>query len=39
MVGSGQQEKSALLVRRKENNLRFLCRINFHLTFPDDKIG
>lgn len=39
MVGSGQREKKRLLVRGKENNLRFPCRINFHLTCPDDKIG
>lgn len=36
-VGAG--EKQGLLVRRKENNLRFSRRINFHLTCPDGKIS
>lgn len=39
---SGQvraEEKQGLLVRRKKNNLRFLCRINFQLNCPDGKIG
>lgn len=38
---SGQvraEDKQGLLVRRKKNNLRFPCRINFQPNCPDGKI-
>jgi hypothetical protein len=33
------REKEDLQVRRKENDLRFPCKINFCLTCSDGKIG